>query len=180
MEENGVIQNKNEEKQPRFINDSPFTLETIRKANKHLKNLIIIVFALGALSFLNYFLLDGDFLLLFCGISTIVCGFASLYSYRLQTVRNPQVADNAHHVYKFYEEEIDDVFLYGEEPHGGHRIAYSQLTKVFKLNGFIFLQLGGMGYLVDPNGFILGTEEELIAFLKEKRNPKVVKIKDKK
>ena len=180
MEENGVIRNKNEEKQPRFINDSPFTFETIRKANKHLKNLIIIVFALGALSFLNYFLLDGDFLLLFCGILTIVCGFASLYSYRLQTVRNPQVADNAHHVYKFYEEEIDDVFLYGEEPHGGHRIAYSQLTKVFKLNGFIFLQLGGMGYLVDPNGFILGTEEELIAFLKEKCNPKVVKIKDKK
>ena len=110
----------------------------------------------------------------------IACGCSVLYTYRLNTVRNTQAADNAHHIYKFYEDEIEGVFLYGEEPHGGLRIAYSQLTKVLKLNGLIFLQLGGCAYLVDPNGFILGTEEEFINFLKEKCNPKVVKIKNKK
>ena len=180
MEENKENLTANEEKQPRFVNDTPFTLETLRKAFKHLKIWAFAAITLCALCVLNCLLFGVDNLAVFGGVLMLACCLALVYTYRMNTVGNTQAADNAHHVYKFYEDEIDDVFLYGDEPHGTHRITYSQVTKVFKLAGLLFLQLGSSAYLVSPNGFTQGTEEEFIDFLKEKCNPKVIKIKNKK
>ena len=67
------------ETQPLFLNDSPFTVETLKKFHKGLKTLAICFFALCPLFILVFFLEQMDFFYLILGILYAFLGFAVLY-----------------------------------------------------------------------------------------------------
>jgi hypothetical protein len=168
-----------EEKQPCFINDTPFNLATLRKANGHLKTVAVLCFVMLGITILAIqFIPPARTMLIFCAGVYIFIGLINLFGY-INIKRNAQVREDAHHLYRFYEDEVYCVGLHGEEKRGEFRLEYGQLTKVAKMNGFLLLRFGTVAWLVAPNGFSQGSEEELVDFLREKCNPKVVKIKKK-
>lgn len=167
------------ETQPLFLNDSPFTVETLKKFHKGLKTLAICFFALCPLFILVFFLEQMDFFYLVLGMLYAFLGFAVLSSYRTNTSRNPQVAENSHCLFHFYEDRVRCESFFGEEKQGEHALTYAQLTKVRKTKGFITIQFGALAWLVDPACFSVGSEQDLIDLLREKCKKGVVKIKNK-
>ncbi len=169
-----------EEKQPLFINDSPYTKEILKKASKNVKIICIFGFVMCPISLLAANLIYYHYdLLVFCAMVYAFLGCVCFFAYRANIKRNTQAAENAHHIFYFYEDEVCAVNFYGEEKRGENRLTYAQFTRVTKMNGLLFLQFGGLAWLVDPACFSLGTEEDLLAFLREKCHSKVVKIKKK-
>ncbi len=167
------------ETQPLFLNDSPFTLETLKKFHKGLKILAICFFALCLLFLLVFILDQTDFSYLILGLLYAFLGFLVLSSYRTNTSRNPQVAENSHCLFRFYGDRVNCESFFGEEKQGEHTLTYEQLTKVRKAKGFIIIQFGTLAWLVDPACFSLGSEQDLIDLLREKCKKGVVKIKNK-
>ncbi len=165
--------------QPRIENTFPMTKDTLRLLYKHFKILGIIMCALGGILALLYILsavIWEDDLSVVCCFPLGV-GIAFLYIYRMFVVKNKIVSDDTRLLYRFYEKEFHGLTFKGEEKREESHFTYRQIQKAKKLGNFYYLYVGAVALVVKADTFTVGTKEEFVALLKEKCDPKTVKIK---
>ena len=177
MQEEGVA----EEKKPLFVNDTPFTMEIIRRSQKGTKKTAILCLVLGLVSCVASVLIQSaESILIGCAAIYIFMAIVLFFFYRTVTKNNTQAADNAINHFCFYEDEAVCEDFYGGKKKGEQRLSYWQFTKVLRgEDGLLFLQFGAMMWIIESNNFSVGTEEEFLDFLRSNCKAKTVKIRKK-
>lgn len=164
-------------------NDTPLTVDTLKKLYKTLKNCAIIMIVCGGIVLCGAFidLLNvekPDFVFFGAGVVFILCGLLYLYQYYGVYGKNKLLTDKTHTLYLCDDEGVTQIFYDGEREIGKQRIEYVQLLKVTRKKEYIVLHVGsGQGWHINRYQFTQGTEADFIALLKRGCAPNCIKIK---
>lgn len=164
---------------PLIENAFPMTKDTLRQLYKHFKLWGITLSVIGGILAVFYILSSVIWEYEPSVLSCLPLGFGIgfLYIYRMFVDKNKLVSTDTHLIYQFYAEEFCVRSFKGEEKKEESHFTYKQLQKVKKLGGFYYLHLGATALVIKMDTFTVGTKEDFIALLKEKCDPKTVKIK---
>ena len=108
---------------------------------------------------------DQSFLL-FVGIVDTVCGAVLLYLERASVAKNKVVTDDMHIVYKFYDQDFCALTFDGSIKKEETHLSYKNVSKVRKVDNYIFLYLGANALVINLNTFSVGTKEDFVVHLK--------------
>lgn len=170
---------------PALENDSPFNKQTLRHYYGYTKIAGFLMLA-AALLFLAFSTVDAvinkeaDPILFFLGAFIALGGGVYLWLYHQRTALNKTVTDTSRQLYLFKEDGLQTIFSDEGKKLSEILLSYDKITKVTAQKEHILLWFGNTVFLVERNSFTRGTEEDVVALLREKCNPGVVKIKAKK
>lgn len=113
--------------------------------------------------------------LLFISIIDIVCGVVLIYLENVSVKKNKVVTDDMHVLYKFYQDSFCVLTFDGNVKKEESNLTYKNVSKVRKVDNYIYLYLGTNALVVNLNNFTVGTKEDFVIHLR--KNCENVKIK---